>query len=549
MGNHLRMDKQEQLRSMLAAGWTVSRIRETTRIHTKTIAKFRRQWQSDQSDLGVSTGHFTSADTPNHFAVLDPSIQSDSPVSTEVESVSDPFRASTQSEQVSKLVDVIAALLEIAPDATSRWVWQKLVEDHGYVGSDRSVRRYLHKLRRTSPTFFLRLSTAPGQEAQVDYAVGPMVLHEGKPKRSWFFKMTLSHSRHSYEELVFRQDLETFIRCHENAFQSFGGVPSEVKIDNLKSGVLQAHLYEPQLNAGYQAYATHAGFVINPCDAYQPQQKGKVERDVSFTRHNAFPGVQVLASLEDGNRLLSDWNQRWARTRIHGTTRRQVWEHFQSEEKPALKPLPDRIFSMLRQGLRRVDVHGHIQIEGVFYSVPAKHLRQKVVVRWDARVVRILVAERVVAEHRREHGKSRIVTQPGHLPHGMPQSASSFVQYYLRRSQEIGPACHALVQHLLTGLNAGNPLAVKRVRGIVIDLLRRFGSHILEQACQKAGAFRNPTWNTLQAICHKLSDEIEMPADPGTGGHRNDLQQEHRLIRDPVDYADVVRNRILEVVE
>jgi transposase len=55
--------------------------------------------------------------------------------------------------------------------------------------------------------------------------------------------MTLSHSRHSYEELVFRQDLETFIRCHENAFQAFGGVPAEVKIDNLKSGILQAHLY------------------------------------------------------------------------------------------------------------------------------------------------------------------------------------------------------------------------------------------------------------------------------------------------------------------
>ena len=133
----------------------------------------------------------------------------------------------------------------------------------------------------------------------------------------------------------------------------------------------------------------------------------------------------------------------------------------------------------------------------------------------------------------------------------MPQSSSSFVQYYLRRSLEIGPACHALVQHLLTGLNAGNPLAVKRVRGIVIDLLRRFGPHILDLACQKAGAFRNPTWSTLQTICQKLSDEMEAPFDPsgGGGGRRNDLQQEHRLIRDPMDYADVVRDRILEVAE
>jgi hypothetical protein len=106
-----------------------------------------------------------------------------------------------------------------------------------------------------------------------------------------------------------------------------------------------------------------------------------------------------------------------------------------------------------------------------------------------------------------------------------------------------------LVQHLLTGLNAGNPLAVKRVRGIVIDLSRRFGAHVLEQACLKAGAFRNPTWSTLQTICEKLSEEIEVPPDPDGHGHRTDLQQEHRLIRNPVDYADVVRDRMLEVTK
>jgi len=51
--------------------------------------------------------------------------------------------------------------------------------------------------------------------------------------------MTLSHSRHSYEELVVRQDVETFIRCHERAFKSFNGVPETIKLDNLKAGVIQ----------------------------------------------------------------------------------------------------------------------------------------------------------------------------------------------------------------------------------------------------------------------------------------------------------------------
>jgi hypothetical protein len=141
------MDKKEQLRSMLAAGWSVRRIREATHIHPKTIAKLRRHWLAIQSDPPVSTGAFPPADTPIPFAEPVLATQSDSQVSTEV-SV-DPLRAPTQSGQLMGLVDVIAALLEIASDASARWVWQKLVENHDYAGSERSVSRYLQKLHRT----------------------------------------------------------------------------------------------------------------------------------------------------------------------------------------------------------------------------------------------------------------------------------------------------------------------------------------------------------------------------------------------------------------
>ncbi len=540
------MDKQEQLRSMLASGWSVRRIRESTRIHTKTIARFRLAWSSSapQSDSQVSTGDPAPADTccvPVHPG----RIQSDSAVSAGP--VSDPLRPGTHSQQLSGLVDVVAKLLEISPSGSAQWIWQKLVEHHDYRGSARSVRRYIRKIRRTAPTLFLRLQTRAGQQAQVDYAQGPMVMVDGVLKRSWFFKMTLSHSRHSYEEVVLRQDVESFIRCHENAFASFGGVVAEVKIDNLKSGVLQAHIYQPQLNAAYQAYANHAGFVIHPCDARQPQQKGKVERDVRYTRHNAFEGVQVIPSLEEGNRLLAEWNQRWARQRIHGTTRRQVWEHFQSEELSTLKPLPAAPFSMLRQGVRRVDVHGYVQIEGCFYSVPARLLRQDVVVRWDARKVLIISDEVVVAEHAREQGKAKIVTAKGHLPEAMTGGDSSFVRYYLQRAKEIGPCCLSLVERLLTGPNAGNPLGVKQARGIVLDLRKRHGSAILEKACKSAGSIRIPSWKSLGTICQKLSESSSSPPidptpDPATAGG-SVLQQEHRLIRDPGEYAQIARER------
>jgi len=260
----------------------------------------------------------------------------------------------------------------------------------------------------------------------------------------------------------------------------------------------------------------------------------------------------VLASLASGNQLLCDWNRKWARTRIHGTTRRQVWEHFQSQELPALKPLADAPFSMLHQGMRRVDVHGHVQLEGCYYSVPVRYLRQEVLVRWDGHRVRIYVQEACVAEHRREHGKARVVSDPSHFPSGMPMSENAFVQHYLRRAASIGPSCHALAQRLLTGLNAGNPLAVKRMRGIVKDLGSRFGDAVLEQACRQAGAVGLPTWKTLEGICERLSQD-GAPPDPvrrGTGHAEatgNGLRQEHHLIRPLDQYGDLVRRMSQEV--
>ena len=39
--------------------------------------------------------------------------------------------------------------------------------------------------------------------------------------------MVLSYSRRAYSEAVWRQDTESFIRCLENAFHHFGGVPPD----------------------------------------------------------------------------------------------------------------------------------------------------------------------------------------------------------------------------------------------------------------------------------------------------------------------------------
>ena len=58
----------------------------------------------------------------------------------------------------------------------------------------------------------------------------------------------LSHSRKAYSEAVFRQSTDDFIRCLENAFHHFGGVPKTLVIDNLKAAVTKADWFDPDLN-------------------------------------------------------------------------------------------------------------------------------------------------------------------------------------------------------------------------------------------------------------------------------------------------------------
>ena len=166
----------------------------------------------------------------------------------------------------------------------ARSIFQDLVIEEGYNGSYDSVKRYVRKLKKSTPDLYARIETPPGEEAQVDFGEGAPTLKNGKYRRPWLFVMTLSNSRKSYEECVWKQDVETFILCHEKAFAHFGGVTKVVKIDNLKSAVLKAHLYEPELNPNYLAFAQHYGFIPMPCRVRKPEEKGRWKATSSMSR-------------------------------------------------------------------------------------------------------------------------------------------------------------------------------------------------------------------------------------------------------------------------
>ena len=513
MGNVLRMDKQHIIRGLFGLGWSDRRIHRETQIHRDTLARYRRVFQNGPQvppDFLCEKGQ-SGPQVPADSVARPP------PFPPPRNSALLPFQSSIHSK------------LELGFSAQR--IYQDLVEDAGYTGSYDSIKRYVRKARKKAPHFFERLPVFPGHEAQVDFGQGPLIGECFlKPRRSWVFKMTLSFSRHAYEELVFTQDVETFLRCHENAFHAFGGVVEVVKIDNLKSGVLRAHLYEPILNPVYLAFAEYWGFVPNPCDPYQPQQKGRVEKDIDYTKRNALKGRRPR-TLQEGNLMLRHWNKRWARTRIHGTTRRQVWQQFVDVEKGQMRPLREKAFPFFKLGERKVDVQGHIEVQGNFYSVPYQLIGTYVKVHFNAQFVQVLQAGAVICQHGTAVGRARASSLLEHRPPYKPVSLEAEERLHLDRARAIGPNLHRLIDKLLMKQEVSG---IKRVRGMM-RLRQEFSVVVLEDAAGIALSRYNHSYHFVKSLCETLRETGHELLAP--------LVQEHELIRSLSEYQTHLNQR------
>ena len=367
----------------------------------------------------------------------------------------------------------------------------------------------------------------PGEEGQVDFGQAAPTLHPvtGSYKRPHVFKMTLSCSRHSYEEVVWRQTAESFIRCHENAFRFFGGVPKIIRLDNFKAGVTRACFYDPEINVLYQALADHYGFTPLPIRPRTPRHDGKVERGIGYTK-NALKG-RTFDSLEAQNEFLSTWNRTVARLRIHGTTKQQVWSRFLELEKPALGSLPAEPFPFFKIATRKVHPDGHIELGKAYYSVPHQHVGQQVEVRWDERLVIVMAGGQVVAVHRKAVLPGGFQTRPGHLPAHKNLRQEEYQASLLAQAERLGPGALGFAREALEQRGA---LAFRVIQGC-LSLCRKYPKEQVEWAYAKALAHGSFRYRTVKELIARLQPRAQDDA----------LAQDHTIIRPLTDYQRLIR--------
>jgi transposase len=417
-------------------------------------------------------------------------------------------------------------LAQLDQDLTAQRIYQDLVAEHGFTAHYDSVKRFVRKLGATRSLPWRRIEVAPGVEAQVDFGTGaPLVGPDGKRRKTYVFRIVLSHSRKGYSEATERQTTEDFLRCLENAFAHFGGVVETLVIDNLKAAVKHPDWFDPELVPRFAACCAHYGVTVLPTRPYTPRHKGKVERGVAYVQENALQG-RTFASLAAQNEFLAEWERTIADTRIHGTTRRQVGKVFAEVERAALRPLPRERFPFFHEAQRIVNRDGHVEVAKAYYSVPPEYLTRKVWVRWDSRLVRIFNHrfEQLALHVRHEQG--RFSTQGQHIArekiHGLERGAA----YLLSRAAVIGAHTQAWSQALVTARG----IEGTRVLLGLLSLAKKHPSETLETACEIAlshGAFRLRT--IRQLLQRHEGRQQPLP-----------FLDEHPLIRPLEDYARVV---------
>ncbi len=542
MSNVLSEEKKQQVLALGRLGWSVRRIEQSTGVRRETASAYLKTagiavrgrggrpgaWPpKPATTVGVSTdsgageaaipgeapGESLSKPATTGGVSTDPERSSWPPLPGRAPSASacEPWR------------EVIAEALSRGRNAMA--IWQDLVDDHGFRAGYSSVRRFVNRQHGSTPVEArVVITTAPGEESQVDYGDGPMVRDgaTGKYKRTRLFVLTLGYSRKSVRLLTWKSSAQTWAELHEQAFRRLGGSTRLTVLDNLKEGVLTPDIYDPTLNPLYRDVLRHYGVVALPCRVRDADRKGKVEQGVGHAKRTPLKGLR-FESLEQAQAYLDRWEERWADTRIHGTTKRQVAVMF-AEEKPALRELPLEPFRYYRFGKRTVNLDGCIEVGAAYYGAPPGWIGREVQAQWDGLHVRIvdLKTGQLLREHlRTRRGFHRIEERD--RSSRTPSSTEALLRRAHSAGTHIGTLCEQI--HHTDGV-----VGVRRILG-VLALAKKHGPAVVDDAAQAALELGAPSYRFVRRYLERR------PPVPVT------LRQVDPLIRQLTLYRDLIDQR------
>jgi transposase len=381
-----------------------------------------------------------------------------------------------------------------------------IIQREGFTGSASTVRGYVGKLRRQRhrPATFLPLTFDPGQDAQVDWGEAVVDL-AGTRVRVQVFVMTLCSSRRTFVMAFPTQRQACFLTAHEAAFRFFAGVPHRISYDNLTTAVPRIlRGTNRQEQDAFIHFRSHSLFESHFCTPNEPQEKGRVEHRVGFSRRQYFVPIPQAASFAALNAYLHDCCEQDDARVVHGTEVAIgcAWQ----EERPQLRPLPARPLNYAVTRTVRLNRYSQVEFETNRYSVPVDQARATLTLQASPFEMSLLDVQQVLATHPRCSARQHDILNPLHYLPLLRQRPGAFAHATpLRQWRETWPADY---ERLLTRFQTCHPEG----RGVrefleVRSLHRSHPADVVAEAIEYAVAYGCRDAASVLTLLHQLQSD------------------------------------------
>jgi transposase len=249
----------------------------------------------------------------------------------------------------------------------------------------------LYRQWRKKLDLSMRQEHRGGEKFFVDYSGQTLPIVDastGEIRQAQVFVGVMGGSNQTYVEATWTQSLPDWTGSHARAFAFLGAVPRCLVPDNLRSAVTKSCRYEPDLNPTYAELADHYGTAVVPARVRHPKDKAKVEGGVLIAQRFILASLRnrTFFSLAEANAAIRErlilLNNRPFR-KLPGCRQ----SRFEEVDLPAMLPLPATPYQYAQWKKARVHIDYHVELEGHFYSVPHRLVKEQTELRCTETIV------------------------------------------------------------------------------------------------------------------------------------------------------------------
>jgi len=382
-------------------------------------------------------------------------------------------------------VEVVQEIFKAEPTLPSIEVLRR-TRLKGYTGGKSALYELIASLRPRVVAPVVRFEGVPGEFSQHDFGhVRVTYVGTGEEEVLHFFASRLKWSRWSHVILVPDERVESLVRALLEALTDFQGVPLVCVFDNPKTIALSHIGSKIEWNPTFAQVAMDLRVAAELCTPSFANQKGAVENLVKWVK-NSFFKVRRFHDREDLKVQLAQWLREINLERPSRATRVTPVSRIEQERK-RFRPLPVTPEDYALRIPVQVSPTGHVDYEGVRYSMPARALGIPGTLFLYRDRVRV-IAGRFSAEHPRRPETPGISWKPEHRADMLAFVSGERGKLYLKRQQIFELGSDAV--DFLTEIVHARPRVWKPDVEKLYELLVEHGGQRLLEAMREAAGRR-----------------------------------------------------------